>query len=64
MSYMQNSENEKIEVATVQKGDFIGQKVLVIHCEHTGIAAPHLLDKSTVEYLLKELIELKKTYSN
>jgi hypothetical protein len=64
MSYILNSENEKIEIAVIDNGNFAGQKLLVLHCEHTGAAAPHLLDKTTVEYLLKELIELKKTYSN
>jgi hypothetical protein len=55
MSYMLNSQNEKIEIRTVLEGDFKGMKVLILHCEVTGVRAPHLLDESTVDFLLKQL---------
>jgi len=55
-----NSQNERIEIKKINSGDFDGQYLLVIHDDRhvSNVKALHLLDESTVRWLLKELPKL------
>lgn len=56
IAYFKNSESEIITTDKVTYGDFKGKYILVIH---EGLkSAPHLLDKETIAFLLKELPKL------
>lgn len=57
---MLNSESEKIEIREITNGGaFHGQHILILHDNKaTQAEAPHLLDRATIEFLLKELPRL------
>ena len=57
MSYIFNSQMEKIEVKTVIRGEFKGQKVLILHCDQTNVQAIHLLDNVTKQFLSNHIKE-------
>jgi len=53
-----NSEGETIAIDHIVKGEFAGHYVLIIVGDEPGEIAPHLLDKGTIEWLLRELPKL------
>lgn len=58
-----NSEGERISIADTGEGSkFEGFKVLAIEDDSdvSNVTAYHLLDRGTVEFLLKELSEIQK----
>lgn len=52
-----NSQGEKIEIFRVEKGEFKGQNVLIMHDDEdvSNTRAIMLLDESTVNWLLEHL---------
>ena len=59
MSSHVNSQNEKISIESIDKGQFAGQLLLVVHDDKKagGTVAPMLLDKSTITWLMQTLKE-------
>jgi hypothetical protein len=58
ITVVDNSENERLSINKITHGKFKGQYVLYVYDDERNPVAPHLLDKKTRDWLLKELPKL------